>query len=71
MTHDLKTWEEFNKALEETKTSFNKTGIIVDAYNEQFQQYLNVLNRLKPKGSNLTPPKKKRKKKEKPKRNKK
>lgn len=62
MTHDFKTWEEFNKALEETKASFNKTGPIFDAYNEQFQQYLNVLNSLKPKGSNLIPPKKKRKK---------
>jgi hypothetical protein len=48
MSHDQKTWEEFN-TLDESQAL-------------QAAFYESMLARLKPKGSNYTPPKKKRKK---------
>lgn len=49
MSHDHKSWEEFNKVDEQ--------NIMLSA------MYAATTYKLKPKGSNYTPPKKKRKKK--------
>lgn len=49
MSHDKKSWEEFNKLDEQ--------NILASAL------YASIASKLKPKGSNYTPPKKKRKKK--------
>ena len=48
MSHDHKTWEEFNK-LDESQAMMAAL-------------YTSIESKLKPKGSNFTPPKKKRKK---------
>ena len=51
MSHDHKTWEEFNK-LDESQAMMAAL-------------YASIESKLKPRGSNFTPPKKKRKKKNK------
>jgi hypothetical protein len=49
MSYDLKTWDEFNKLDEQNELAA--------------AMYASFMSKLKPKGSNYTPPKKKRKKK--------
>lgn len=49
MSHDHKSWEEFNKLDEQKQVAA--------------AMYTSFASTLKPKGSNFTPPKKKRKKK--------
>lgn len=48
MTHDIKTWDAFN-SLDESQAL-------------QAALYSSLMEKLKPRGSNYTPPKKKRKK---------